>query len=245
MLKLALMDQFVAVYENVVPADLCDEMVAKFDACPFRAPGKVGGNVNLERKRSTDITMNVHEEWTDILMRFQKAIFPGIKDYAERNRHLLVGAVTPTLRDPKSGNQLSVTNDTWDKIDEGMGGKLAESLIEMIYRLGFTNVQKYDQGVGGYHHWHSETYPRAGTVEPLHRVLLHAVYLNDVAEGGETEFFYQKLKVKPKKGALLIAPASWTHTHRGNIPISGDKYFATSWIKFQPAEVLYGTPRVT
>ena len=26
------------------------------------------------------------------------------------------------------------------------------------------------------------------------------VYLNDVEEGGETEFLYQKLKVKPKKG---------------------------------------------
>ena len=54
------------------------------------------------------------------------------------------------------------------------------------------------------------------------------VYLNDVPEGGETEFLYQKLKVKPKKGTVLIWPGGYTHLHRGNPPMS-DKYIATGW----------------
>ena len=29
-------------------------------------------------------------------------------------------------------------------------------------------------------------------------------YLNDIKDGGETEFYYQKLKVKPEKGLTLI-----------------------------------------
>ena len=37
-----------------------------------------------------------------------------------------------------------------------------------------------------------------------HRVLAWMVYLNDVEEGGETEFLYQKLRIKPKKNTLLI-----------------------------------------
>ena len=41
-------------------------------------------------------------------------------------------------------------------------------------------------------------------------------------------------------GALLIAPAAFTHTHRGNRPVGGDKYIATSWVLFQPAERLFG-----
>ena len=55
------------------------------------------------------------------------------------------------------------------------------------------------------------------------------VYLNDVKEGGETEFQYQKLRVKPKRGTVLIWPGGFTHLHRGNPPLSGDKYIATGW----------------
>ena len=76
--------------------------------------------------------------------------------------------------------------------------------------------------------------------EQLHRSLLFLVYLNDVEEGGETEFYYQQLKVKPKKGTIVIAPAGFTHTHRGNTPISGDKYVLAGWILFNRAENIYG-----
>ena len=36
------------------------------------------------------------------------------------------------------------------------------------------------------------------------RTMAWMVYLNDVEEGGETEFLYQQLKVKPKKGTVVI-----------------------------------------
>jgi hypothetical protein len=68
-------------------------------------------------------------------------------------------------------------------------------------------------------------------------------YLNDVQEGGETEFYYQNLKSKPKQGTMVIAPAGFTHTHRGNKPISGDKYIFTSWILFQNAQAMYQQPQ--
>jgi quercetin dioxygenase-like cupin family protein len=64
-------------------------------------------------------------------------------------------------------------------------------------------------------------------------------YLNDVDEGGETEFYYQQQKVKPVKGRMVIAPAGFTHTHRGNKPESNDKYILTSWVLFKPSEHLF------
>ena len=36
------------------------------------------------------------------------------------------------------------------------------------------------------------------------RLLLVMLYLNDVQEGGETEFLYQSLRIKPKKGTIVI-----------------------------------------
>ena len=57
-----------------------------------------------------------------------------------------------------------------------------------------------------------------------------AVYLNDVEEGGETEFLHQSVRVKPKKGRIVIWPAAFPYVHRGNQPLSGEKYLLTSWI---------------
>ena len=36
------------------------------------------------------------------------------------------------------------------------------------------------------------------------RTMAWMVYLNDVEEGGETEFLYQQVKLKPKKGTVVI-----------------------------------------
>jgi len=81
---------------------------------------------------------------------------------------------------------------------------------------------------GGYHIWHYEASDR----ENCQRLLTWMLYLNDVEEGGETEFLYQHLRVKPKQGTLVIWPAAFTHTHRGNPPLSNEKYIITGWTEF-------------
>ena len=78
----------------------------------------------------------------------------------------------------------------------------------------------------GYHVWHYEN----GNVEYAHRVLTWTVYLNDIKEGGETEFLHQSKRVTPEQGSVVIFPAAFTHIHRGNPPLSGEKYIITGWI---------------
>ncbi len=80
----------------------------------------------------------------------------------------------------------------------------------------------------GYHVWHYETSSRSS----CNRLLTYIVYLNDVEEGGETEFLYLHKRVKPVAGTCVIFPASFTHTHRGNPPLSNDKYILTGWVEF-------------
>ena len=88
-------------------------------------------------------------------------------------------------------------------------------------------VQKTEVGQG-YHLWHAEDCNR----ESCNRVLVWTLYLNDVEEGGETEFLYYPKRIKPKTGTLIIWPAGFTHTHRGNPPISNTKYIITGWVEF-------------
>jgi hypothetical protein len=80
----------------------------------------------------------------------------------------------------------------------------------------------------GYHVWHCENSSQI----VKGRFLTWILYLNDVDEGGETEFIHLSERVKPKTGRLVIFPAGWTHTHRGNPPLSNIKYIATGWLEY-------------
>jgi hypothetical protein len=79
---------------------------------------------------------------------------------------------------------------------------------------------------GGYHNWHYEN----GLGTDATRVFVWTVYLNDLPEGeGETEFLHYGRRIQPTKGDMLLFPAYFMHTHRGNPPITTEKYIATGW----------------
>tara|TARA_R100000030_G_scaffold22983_1_gene16518 strand:+ start:565 stop:1179 length:615 start_codon:yes stop_codon:yes gene_type:complete len=88
-------------------------------------------------------------------------------------------------------------------------------------------IQKTRPGEG-YHLWHCED----GMPANMHRrKLTWMIYLNDIDDGGETEFLYLHKRIKPKKGTVLIWPVNFTHAHRGNPPLKEDKYVATGWLE--------------
>ena len=86
------------------------------------------------------------------------------------------------------------------------------------------NIQHYAPNEG-YFEWHNE---RSTTKSP-ERALVWMTYLNDVDDGGETEFKYQNLKIKSQKGRTLIWPTDFTHTHRGITSTTKHKYIITGW----------------
>ena len=94
------------------------------------------------------------------------------------------------------------------------------------------NVQRYLPGQG-FKVWHFE---RTSTEKSIKRHLVFMTYLNDVNDGGETEWLYQNIKIKPKKGLTVVWPAEWTFTHRGVVSLSETKYIATGWYSFNGIE---------
>ena len=86
-------------------------------------------------------------------------------------------------------------------------------------------MQKTSPG-SGYHLWHAEQ----GNDLMSNRCLVYMLYLNDITAAGETEFLYQQLRIPPKENCMVIWPASFTHTHRGNV-VHGNtaKYVITGW----------------
>lgn len=93
------------------------------------------------------------------------------------------------------------------------------------YYLDQLNIQKYEKG-NSYAGWHSERTHNS----PRH--LVYMTYLNDIEEGGETEFFHQKIKIQPSKGLTLIWPVDWTYLHKGCAAPNEEKFIITGWYNF-------------
>lgn len=86
-------------------------------------------------------------------------------------------------------------------------------------------MQKTSPG-GGYHVWH---YENSGFGYHA-RELVWIIYLNDMPDGeAETEFLYQRRRIKPTAGTVVIWPAGMTHVHKGNTVFTKDKYILTGW----------------
>lgn len=96
----------------------------------------------------------------------------------------------------------------------------------------FCKVQRTDPK-GGFHHWHSE---HNGDMWSMRRIGVWMLYLTDHEGEGETEFIEQGLRITPTKGTVVIWPAGFTHTHRGNPVYEKTKYIATGWFEQQIGE---------
>ena len=229
------MNDFVEVYENALPADACAELVRAFEASGAAVPGRVGGGVLPDLKDSRDIHISGRPEWRDAENALNHAVFAGLLKYLRTYRFALIAPLMLQTKAP-DGTLRRIAADDFDS----MGDDTLAGLVRAVLRPGAINLQRYTGGQGGYPYWHCELYPKDASAETLHRHVLWTIYLNDGFAAGETEFLYQQRRIVPKTGSLLIAPAAFTHTHRGNRPVGGDKYIATSWILFQRAEQIFG-----
>jgi hypothetical protein len=226
---------FIEVYEDALAPELCARIVAAFEASGAAVPGRVGGGVLPELKDSRDIQVSGKPEWQEVEAALNNAVFGGLLAYLRRYRYALIAPLM--LQVPGADGQLRrIAAEDFDAMDDAA----LANLVRSVLRPGAINLQRYTAGQGGYPYWHCELYPRDASAETLHRHVLWTLYLNDGFAEGETEFLYQGRKIAPRTGSLLIAPAAFTHTHRGNRPQGGDKYIATSWILFQRAEQLFG-----
>ena len=126
--------------------------------------------------------------------------------------------------------------EMWKRVDQQIFSYINPLLVKYIDEFkvlqgqpirdeGF-RFKRYpkDQGKFGLHVDMTPTTPT--------RVMAIILYLNDVEEGGETDFPWQELKVAPRAGRVCIAPTYWTHPHLSRIPISHDKYIVNNFAIF-------------
>ena len=134
----------------------------------------------------------------------------------------------------RTDKQLLLDSDFSLPVDELYKHTLVPVLQDYVREFPYLNqfnfvssaaiLQITDPPAGGYHSWHGENMAWVSK----DRILAWMLYLNDVPEGGETEFLYQGKRVQPRAGRVVVWPASFTHLHRGNPPQT-KKYIITGW----------------
>ncbi|MEO7917161.1 MAG: 2OG-Fe(II) oxygenase [Dokdonella sp.] len=233
-------DDFIELYPDAIAPQVCATLIERFNRSQHKVRGSTGGGIDLALKDSWDITLDDHAEWQDAANLLNTAMLTCFKAYLRKYPYTAIAPMSLRLPDPVSGELKLIGPDDL----RTMSDQLLQTLALKLFRPGSINIQKYIADQGGYPYWHCELYPKSNDApsETLHRTLLWSVYLNDGFVEGETEFLHQHRKVAPRTGAMLIAPAAFTHTHRGNRPKGGDKYIATSWILFQRAERIFSSP---
>ena len=192
-----------------------------------------------------DIKNNENPNFIGVWNLEDKKLCEDIIDFFEKNKNLqkkgeTAGGIDEKIKkttditiDPVDlrKNEYSIFNEYFKKLNECFLDyknqyPFLDSFLNKVH-IGHFNIQKYLPG-DHFSRIHSE---RTG-ISNLHRIFAWMTYLNDVDDGGTTDFDYYKINVKPECSKTLIWPAEWTHAHTGSVLKSGSKYIITGWIHF-------------
>jgi predicted 2-oxoglutarate/Fe(II)-dependent dioxygenase YbiX len=124
----------------------------------------------------------------------------------------------------ESGDPLSkiVFNQIYHSIENSIKEyKNIFSFEEDLWHEPYT-LLKYESGQGYDSHYDGNT--------KTARALSVLIYLNDDYLGGEIEFNYFNIKVKPKSNSLLIFPSNFAYTHTAHEVIDKTKYVIVTWL---------------
>ena len=165
----------------------------------------------------------------DAIRRFEEAV---AEQYEGR-----IGQLAEKDRSIKKSTDLVVSGKPhWQDLDRALFRSIGAAILEFRETYPYFKGPFKDMGYaiqrtcpGEHYHWHID----GGSHEFSQRQLVAVWYLNDVpGPGGETEFLYQDVQVRPEAGKLILFPPFWTHEHRGVTLEKGVKYIATTWIVF-------------
>lgn len=195
---------FIGVWKNFVPKSFCENLITYFDEY-FEKTGCI-----MDPKQSNDPTDLVHDPGIHRSQDFYGGAL-NRKDYA-----FLLNYANCDLTYRVNQFLKSCALHYIDNYPQLKSSGLVSTDVKF---------QKTPPG-GGYHLWHYEN----GNMAHAMRELTWMIYLNDMPDGdGQTEFLYQKRRLTPTAGTVVMWPAAYTHVHKGNTVFSQDKYILTGW----------------
>ena len=198
---------FIHRIPNLVSKQFCEDIIEQFEKSNLTFPGHTYVFEDGAVKKSSSDGSKVS---TDI------SVYPGfIEEAAEKG-------------EPEWGEFVNYINSKLKIAIYEYSEKfpMLDDLQRFI--LEGYNIQRYLPGEGFYT-WHCENSGYSGGND---RVLAWMIYLNDLTDGGGTDFQNQNHTEKAEACKMLVWPAYWTHTHKGQVSETQTKYIITGWYRF-------------
>ena len=188
---------FVGIYDESVPVELCNEFVENFEKAK-------------KNKTIIDLSQPNETEWCETpppLVRKDEVAF--------------VTPISSTIYPrPPVHAYFNFLGECFTRYLERYGIEFSGQIYNDVFKIH--KVRKSE----GFHQWHYEK----SSPENVNRLMAYMTYLEVPKKGGETEFLHQSLRINPIVGRTLIWPAGFTHMHRGNPPLEGEKMYITGWL---------------
>ena len=176
---------FIYIERDAIPKSFCNNVIEKFEQDDRKRQGQVGGGVQLDIKRSSDLSISELDDWDSYDQAFFRCLNNGLKKY------------------------LRFLPEEYIK---------NKALSELGNDTGY-QIQRTQPG--DHYIWHHD--------QTKTRLVTFIWYLNDVKDGGYTEFI-DGTRIQPEAGKLIIFPATWDFLHRGVSPKTETKYICTGWV---------------
>ena len=217
--------QFVKVYDDVFSPDLFKEIMTTYSNIQdLSEKGFVGSK---DKKR---VDNEVKCSWDFNLKSLNKYHYPNGEIPLIKHKNL--SKQIEVVQQDLMLEYLSSFNTLLDETANSLYTNIKKN------RHTFFTVQQFQlylANEGHFNKFHADEYV-GNTLyyrnQKSTRLFVFIHYLNDVEEGGETEFLYTDISVKPKKNRCVVFPATWPWVHKGKIPISSDKLILTTWLSW-------------
>lgn len=170
---------------------------------------------NIVPDHYCDYFVDFYENHKDKATKYQHSMYEQAPDFSE----LIFTTVSHKEEHVRFNNHVaSLLNKAAVKFKDEF--PLSNNFFPDKYSFEFLRIKKYDNNGMDEFKIHYD----ADSICSSARFMNIFCYLNDVEEGGETDFPDFGISFKPTKGSVVIFPPYWFFPHRGNKPISNAKY---------------------
>lgn len=197
--------------------EFCEQIIQRYDAEQhLKYQGVTAAGLDKSVKDTQDMLVPETNEWSDINQLLSNEL--------QKHMKLYIASIDTGIHYKKENNY----------------GKDYRHLEEKLLQTNNFMIQRYEQNKGKYIYHHDSS-----NESKQCRAVTYLWYLNDVVEGGETDFFGGSFQIKPETGKLLLFPACWCYPHRGNMPISSSKYIVTGWLYTENRKLAPKLPKIS
>ena len=199
------MEKYIYINKKSLSTEICRDIIDLFENEDRKYDGVTHGGLQKNIKDTKDFIIPENEpKWYKYYHLFHNEIIRNLQLYL---------------------NKLN-ENDSFKNINQNTTNNYKHFNNIKISHSVFM-IQRYIMNKGRYIYHHDFS---VDIKNKKNRIITYLWYLNDVTEGGETDFSDLNLNVKPEAGKLVLFPATWDFPHCGKIPISSNKYIVTGWL---------------